>query len=497
MDEDTATRFVSSLVKSIQALCNGYIDFSSSIEVIGHIHLNIDRNLKLNYILTEEVSKSISEDATLFASHSYHSKPPPSVSGIGKDSEGSKRNRRKSHHVPRVDDSEPDPLIISTLPKDIVHASSSSHSGGDDSQTGHFSTLQDSNTSLSMKLERQQATFTHTRDSPDRRKRSTPLSLHNSPSPAAKRNRNSDSNSSSAIQNANFGVIEIKEEPHDDPPVSFGDSATNMAAGQDIQTPDFSNVVMESLDRVGQIEGTQLMASGNVMPMQHHQPFPVMLHASPVVPLSGVQASGFSEPGPSIESLHTPSTSGAFSLAGVSWRISTPFFNTLKYNREDEESVQTQAEVMSLARARPNRAAERQKRYRERLKNDPERLKVVREKEKKRNRESLKKRTAEQKARTNELSRLRVQKYRERKKCAGIPLKKPKSKAGNRLKRENVRLEREKGRLRKQKSRANMTPQQRAAANNKRRQAFARKKLEQMERQLAASPAFTVTSNST
>ncbi|XP_070210724.1 uncharacterized protein [Littorina saxatilis] len=316
MDEDTATRFVSSLVKSIQALCNGYIDFSSSIEVIGHIHLNIDRNLKLNYILTEEVSKSISEDATLFASHSYHSKPPPSVSGIGKDSEGSKRNRRKSHHVPRVDDSEPDPLIISTLPKDIVHASSSSHSGGDDSQTGHFSTLQDSNTSLSMKLERQQATFTHTRDSPDRRKRSTPLSLHNSPSPAAKRNRNSDSNSSSAIQNANFGVIEIKEEPHDDPPVSFGDSATNMAAGQDIQTPDFSNVVMESLDRVGQIEGTQLMASGNVMPMQHHQPFPVMLHASPVVPLSGVQASGFSEPGPSIESLHTPSTSGVLHGSG-------------------------------------------------------------------------------------------------------------------------------------------------------------------------------------
>ena len=59
MDEDTATRFVSSLVKSIQALCNEYIDFSTSIEVVGHIHLNIDRNVKFDYVLTEEVSKSL------------------------------------------------------------------------------------------------------------------------------------------------------------------------------------------------------------------------------------------------------------------------------------------------------------------------------------------------------------------------------------------------------------------------------------------------------
>ncbi|XP_070210694.1 uncharacterized protein [Littorina saxatilis] len=298
MDEDTATRFVSSLVKSIQALCNGYIDFSSSIEVVGHIHLNIDRNKKLDYVLTEEVSKSVSEGATVFASHSYHSHPPPSASSKT-SGDASNQNRRKSQ-VSRDND----PLSITSLPPEVPNTSRShsssrveenSDSSGSANYSQDFTPVKSENNRTSCQVQ----------ESLDRRRKGVPLShTHRTQSPAAKRPRNHDT--SSAVQNPGFDVIEIKEEPDDEPSVYFGDnSSSNMGAGQaDIQTPDFSNVVMESLDRVGQIEGTQLVAGGDSG--QQHQPFPVMLHTNPGMPSSSSQG-----PGPSLNPQSTASTSGA------------------------------------------------------------------------------------------------------------------------------------------------------------------------------------------
>eukprot|EP00916_Digyalum_oweni_P006193 GHVL01010693.1.p1 GENE.GHVL01010693.1~~GHVL01010693.1.p1 ORF type:complete len:394 (+),score=46.22 GHVL01010693.1:227-1408(+) len=297
MDEDTATRFVSSLVKSIQALCNGYIDFSSSIEVVGHIHLNIDRNKKLDYVLTEEVSKSVSEGATVFASHSYHSHPPPSASSKT-SGDASNQNRRKSQ-VSRDND----PLSITSLPPEVPNTSRShsssrveenSDSSGSANYSQDFTPVKSENNRTSCQVQ----------ESLDRRRKGVPLShTHRTQSPAAKRPRNHDT--SSAVQNPGFDVIEIKEEPDDEPSVYFGDnSSSNMAAGQaDIQTPDFSNVVMESLDRVGQIEGTQLVAGGDSG--QQHQPFPVMLHTN-----SGMPSSSSQGPGPSLNPQSTASTSG-------------------------------------------------------------------------------------------------------------------------------------------------------------------------------------------
>lgn len=84
-----------------------------------------------------------------------------------------------------------------------------------------------------------------------------------------------------------------------------------LAAGMG-HTPDFSNCVMESLDRVGQIEGTSLLSApdGQQLHLASHQgqsdqPFPVMLHANP-----SVQAPGgvLTLPGPS-NSQATASTS--------------------------------------------------------------------------------------------------------------------------------------------------------------------------------------------
>ena len=238
MDEDTANRFVNSLVKSIQALCNGYIDFSSSIEVIGHIHLNIDRNVKFNYVLTEEVSKSISEGATVFASHSYNSQPPPSASSNSKTAgDGSNRNRRKSHLVSQNNETA-DPLAISPLRSEVPNTSKSksdnqSHGASrvvessDSSQSGTFSVSQDAD---SVKQENNRSSC-QVQESLDRRRRTAPPS-HRTPSPAAKRSRNNDNSSAASVQNPGFDVIEIKEEPDDEPTVFFGDNSSHMAVGQ-------------------------------------------------------------------------------------------------------------------------------------------------------------------------------------------------------------------------------------------------------------------------
>ena len=234
MDEETANRFVSSLVKSIQALCNGYIEFSSSIEVIGHIHLNIDRNVKFNYVLTEEVSKSVSEGATVFASHSYHSQPPPSVSSKTAN-DASNRNRRKAHVTQNNDT---DPLGITSLPSEVPNTSKSKSDNqsqgasrvgesSDSSQSGTLSVSQDAD---SVKQENNRSSC-QVQESLDRRRRSAPLS-HKTPSPAAKRSRNNDTGSASTVQNPGFDVIEIKEEPDDEPSVFFGDNSSHMAVGQ-------------------------------------------------------------------------------------------------------------------------------------------------------------------------------------------------------------------------------------------------------------------------
>lgn len=107
MDDDKSSQFVLSLIKSIQALCQGFIDFNSSIEVIGHIHLNVDRGTKFDYVLTEEIYRYTADDSTLFSSHSYHSKPPPQiiqpfVTPVNNSKASSKSgSRRKSALIPR------------------------------------------------------------------------------------------------------------------------------------------------------------------------------------------------------------------------------------------------------------------------------------------------------------------------------------------------------------------------------------------------------------
>lgn len=70
MDVAIANRFISSLSKSLQALCHGCMDFDSGIEIVGYINVNIDSANKVDYVLHEKVLKSTTNSMT-FVSNSF------------------------------------------------------------------------------------------------------------------------------------------------------------------------------------------------------------------------------------------------------------------------------------------------------------------------------------------------------------------------------------------------------------------------------------------
>ncbi|XP_070211154.1 uncharacterized protein [Littorina saxatilis] len=74
MGEEAAAKFINALIKSVQTLCHGYLDFQTGIEIIGHINLSVDKENSLDYILKEKVCKN-AENSTLFISHSFHAEP--------------------------------------------------------------------------------------------------------------------------------------------------------------------------------------------------------------------------------------------------------------------------------------------------------------------------------------------------------------------------------------------------------------------------------------
>ena len=73
LDAAAANRFISSLSKSLQALCHGCMDFDSGIEIGGYIYVSIDSGNKVDYVLNEMVKKS-DNNSMRFISNSYLSK---------------------------------------------------------------------------------------------------------------------------------------------------------------------------------------------------------------------------------------------------------------------------------------------------------------------------------------------------------------------------------------------------------------------------------------
>ncbi|ESO94982.1 hypothetical protein LOTGIDRAFT_160734 [Lottia gigantea] len=74
MDIEEANKFINSLVKNLQVLCHGHVNFNNSIQVIGHLYLNVDSQTNIDYIVNEKVCKN-DNSSTMFVSNSYHSEP--------------------------------------------------------------------------------------------------------------------------------------------------------------------------------------------------------------------------------------------------------------------------------------------------------------------------------------------------------------------------------------------------------------------------------------
>ncbi|KAL8613310.1 hypothetical protein ACOMHN_052550 [Nucella lapillus] len=119
MVDPSSAQFISSLVKSLQMFCHGYMDFEDNIEIIGHINLRIDNRHKLDYIVSEHVSKQ-GQESTCFQSNSYHSLPPRN----GSDQQSSRENLHSVVDSPmavlggtriQVDLSGPSPVTRSTF----------------------------------------------------------------------------------------------------------------------------------------------------------------------------------------------------------------------------------------------------------------------------------------------------------------------------------------------------------------------------------------------
>ncbi|ESO90342.1 hypothetical protein LOTGIDRAFT_233838 [Lottia gigantea] len=94
MDVGEANKFINALVKNLQVLCHGHVNFNSSIQVIGHLYLNVDSDTNIDYIVNEKVCKS-DLSSTVFVSKSYHSEPKTPV----KPAQSGKRPENTKHTV--------------------------------------------------------------------------------------------------------------------------------------------------------------------------------------------------------------------------------------------------------------------------------------------------------------------------------------------------------------------------------------------------------------
>ena len=110
MDTDTCSKFIGSLTKFLQSLCNGYVDFHKGVELVGHIYLNIDTGEKVNYFLHEKVSKN-DEDSVTFISNSFHAKPHVDKDNVTAKNQN-KEHRNVEPHSKDTMDSDDDDVVI-------------------------------------------------------------------------------------------------------------------------------------------------------------------------------------------------------------------------------------------------------------------------------------------------------------------------------------------------------------------------------------------------
>ena len=58
MDSTLSTQFLSSLSKFLQSICNGFVTFDETVQVLGYLRVTVDRNHTIDYVLKENVNKT-------------------------------------------------------------------------------------------------------------------------------------------------------------------------------------------------------------------------------------------------------------------------------------------------------------------------------------------------------------------------------------------------------------------------------------------------------
>lgn len=107
MDADSSSKFIGSLTKFLQSLCNGYVEFQRGVELVGHIYLSIDTGEKVDYILHEKVNKN-DENSVTFVSNSFHAHPPK----IEKEKEKIQAPKHGFRNTASKDTSDDDDIMI-------------------------------------------------------------------------------------------------------------------------------------------------------------------------------------------------------------------------------------------------------------------------------------------------------------------------------------------------------------------------------------------------
>ena len=140
LEEESAAKFINALIKSVQTLCHGYLDFNNGIEIIGHINLSVDKGSSLHYILEEKVCKN-EENSTLFISNSFHAQNQKSDSKVkGRNSESAHSRDERTSSADSVETGKVSSAISSissALTKSHERLHSASTSSGKDSDSTH------------------------------------------------------------------------------------------------------------------------------------------------------------------------------------------------------------------------------------------------------------------------------------------------------------------------------------------------------------------------
>ncbi|XP_076469224.1 uncharacterized protein LOC143299684 isoform X8 [Babylonia areolata] len=375
MDDDSSTKFMESLTKFLQSLCNGYVEFQRGVELVGHIYLNIDTGEKVDYILHEKVSKN-DENSVTFVSNSFHALPKekdkkPAASGSTPKAKVSSDDDDDDIFIVDQSDSVLGSTNSGTIPSRGVKRTAPTSS--DQRRVGaplHHSFSRGSNQQSSQWKSRQQPGSASSQSISQENLSIGEVKLEqiSSDELLSLASQVSDGASSSQVQGRPVGRSD------------HGSYSPNDAPGQQAwikQEP--MDESQRGLD-TGWSQSDSSNSGSNLYPVMMHQNSAAFT-SSPIVP-------GFSTSGPSSSSRHghsLPGTSGAANpyanpMPGTSQNTSGMDPSELwieagSYERLHSDRGGGTPDFQDQSPVKLSRNAEKCRRYRERIRQDPERYK--------------------------------------------------------------------------------------------------------------------------